>query len=403
MRSPFNDSVSVQEVYDHAAGVLQQSLKFVGQGLKCTTSALFSILFFAASRRTSIDDACQRLRRAPKGQTARRVLCANCPPMPEMERRLNQALAADLPKGLRKKRRPLAIDLTEIPYYGRRPCNEEHAVRRGKAKSGTTRFHTYATLCVLRRGWRFTAAMTQVSKDDSLTEILQRLLQRASQIGVRPRFLLLDAQFYNVDVIRYLQAARYPFLMPVAHRGRKPKPEKMSQSSRRFLKWKTSGWSTHTWRNTQGKRATVRICVSCGNYRGRWKRRGRRTFVYAFWGFQPASPTWVRHTYRSRFGIESSYRQMNQGRTRTCSHCLRLRLLLIGIALILRNLWVWYHLQVLSRRLPGGHVELHLERLRLRTLLLMLQRFAEAFLGSRESITLNYEPTRDLQPARAGP
>lgn len=403
MRSPRNDSVKVQEVYGHAAGVLQASLGFVDQGRKCSVSTLFSLLFFAASRRTSIDDACQRLRHAPTGQAARRALRANLPSMAELERGLNQALAADLPPGLRKKRRPLVIDLTEIPYYGRQPCREERAVRRGKAKSGTTRFHAYATLYVLRKGRRFTAAMTHVTKEDALTDILRRLLRRARQLGLRPRFLLLDRQFYNVDVIRYLQAARQPFLMPVAYRGRKPKKAPESQTARRFLRWKKSGWSAHTWRNPQGRRATVRICVSCGNYQGRWKRHGRRPFVYAFWGFQPAAPTGVRHLYRRRFGIESSYRQMHQGRGRTCSHCLPLRMLLVGIALVLRNLWVWYHAQVLARRLPGGGLELHLDRLRLRTLLLMLQRFAEALLGAAESVTLNPKTTLNLQLARPGP
>jgi putative transposase len=38
---------------------------------------------------------------------------------------------------------------------------------------------------------------------------------------VRPRYLLLDRGFYSVSVVRYLQAARYPFLMPVPAKGRK--------------------------------------------------------------------------------------------------------------------------------------------------------------------------------------
>jgi hypothetical protein len=44
-------------------------------------------------------------------------------------------------------------------------------------------------------------------------------------------------------------------------------------------------------------------------------------------------------TYRSRFGIESSYRQMNQARLRTCSRSPELRLLAVAIAFVLRNLW----------------------------------------------------------------
>ena len=91
-------------------------------------------------------------------------------------------------------------------------------------------------------------------------------------------------------------------------------------------------------------KARVSICVACVNKAGRKGRHGRRALVYALWGLRPSSMHWVRETYRNRFGIESSYRQMNQGRARTCSRDPVFRLLLIGIAFLLRNVWVWFHL-----------------------------------------------------------
>ena len=45
----------------------------------------------------------------------------------------------------------------------------------------------------------------------------------------------------------------------------------------------------------------------------------------------------VVETYRQRFGIESSYRQMNQARLRTSSGSPELRLLAVAIAFLLRN------------------------------------------------------------------
>ena len=101
------------------------------------------------------------------------------------------------------------------------------------------------------------------------------------------------------------------------------------------------------------------------------KKHRRATLVYAYWGLQPPSPTWVRETYRLRFGIETSYRQMNQGRIRTCTRDPLLRLLFVGIALILRNVWVWLHMMLLSAPRRGGR-ELRLHALRLRTMLLWL-------------------------------
>ena len=44
--------------------------------------------------------------------------------------------------------------------------------------------------------------------------------------------------FYNVDVIRYLQAARYPFLMPAVVRGRKPDDPRGPSGTRVFAAMK---------------------------------------------------------------------------------------------------------------------------------------------------------------------
>ena len=60
--------------------------------------------------------------------------------MPCLERRLNEALARSLPKGLRKKARPLAIDLHHDPYYGK-PHKKADELCRGKRERGTSGFH----------------------------------------------------------------------------------------------------------------------------------------------------------------------------------------------------------------------------------------------------------------------
>jgi putative transposase len=168
--------------------------------------------------------------------------------------------------------------------------------------------------------------------------------------------------------------------MPVVHRGRRSRrPLAELKGTRRFLARKTSGFAKHVMKN-QTDQTEVSICVT---HRRQNTRRKLRPMVFAFWGFRPASPAWTAQEYRKRYGIETSYRQMNQGRIRTCTRDPRLRLLLVGIALILRNVWVWLHHSVLGY-VRGRGIELHLEWLRLRTMLLMLQRCAEEWLGCNE-------------------
>ncbi len=378
MRSRTNGTVSASQVESLAAGILQQGLEWVDHGPKCTVASLFLVLFFAAARAASIFDACQRLRKAPTDQAVRNALVAQLPAMNELERRLNAALAAKLPKGLFRRRRPMAADLSEIGYYGQ-PWHQQRELRRGKRKGGTSRFHCYATLCVVHRGERYTVALTYVWKDDSHVAVLRRLLAKAAAIGLRPKYLLLDRGFYGLEVVAYLKSIRCPFLMPVVHRGRRSKkPLSSLKGTRRFLSWKRSGLTTHVMRNRQ-QQTPVSIAVVCRR-RGR---RKRRPLVFAYWGIRPVSPGWVAEAYRRRYGIETSYRQMNQGRIRTCTRDPHIRLLLVGIALVLRNVWVWLHHVVLGR-VRGRGLELHLELLRLRTMLLILQRCAEERFGCTE-------------------
>ena len=146
---------------------------------------------------------------------------ATLPEYAELQRRLNAALAGHLPKALRKHLQKLAIDLTLIPYHGQ-PFHDLAEIYRGQAKSGTSHFHAYATAYVVRHGHRYTVALTGVRKGEPLKDVVQRLLQQAARVGVRARLILLDRGFYSVAVIRYLQAARHPFLMPVVCHGARP-------------------------------------------------------------------------------------------------------------------------------------------------------------------------------------
>jgi hypothetical protein len=208
---------------------------------------------------------------------------------------------------------------------------------------------------------------------------------------VRPSLLLLDRGFYSVAVIRYLQAARYPFIMPVIIRGRKASHPKGLSGTRVFATWKRSGWSTYTLTRADHQHATVGIGVHCRNRRDRRRRQGRQTLVYAFWGIRPKTTHWLFQTYRYRFGIETSYRQLGEAciKTTTCNPTLRL--LFVGIALLLRNVWVWVHWVYLAspRR---GHRKLNLHKLRFRTLLMWLTHLAEETFGINDTVVVERVP-----------
>lgn len=339
-------------VHQKTRELLQASLRFQDVGLACPASLLLSILIFAAGRLTSLLQACQLLAHLCCYETARKALHANLPDEPELNRRLNDALAAVLPRTLTRRRQHIAIDLHLCPYHGE-PQNDPDELVRGKSKSGTTHFHAYATAYVVRKGQRFTLAFEYVRASDRMPEVLKTLLRRAAARGVKASLVLLDRGFWSVDVLRDLQAARYPFLMPVTARGRKEDHPQGATSTQELYAWKVSGFSTYTLNSKQkGRRSTVPVCVS----RITEKSGRKKTLVYAYWGFRPRSTSWVRETYRTRYGIESSYRQMNQSRLRTTTRSPLIRMLRIALSLILRNVWVWVHYELLSTPHRGGRI-----------------------------------------------
>lgn len=377
-------TITRSEVHHHTQQILAQHLRLPDYSRKCTQQVVLAVVLAAAARLTSLFAACQRLAKAPSAETLRKALLATLPQQAELQRRLNRALAAGLPKALKKRRQRLAIDLTLIPYHGQ-PFEKESEIYRSQARDGTSHFHAYATVYVIRHGQRFTVAFSAVERGEPLAGVVKRLLQQASRVGVRPSLLLLDRGFYSVSIIRYLQAARYPFLMPVIFRGRKPDHANGPSGTQVFRTRTKSGWDSYTLTDAQKRTATVGICIKCRNYRGQWKRQGRQTLVYAYWGLQPSSYNWVRETYRQRFAIESSYRQMQEARIKTCTRNPGVRLFLIGVALLLRNVWVWLHYEILSSPRRGSR-RINLERLRFKTLLLWLLHVVEEVFGMRDSV-----------------
>ena len=377
MRRP-QYTITAQAIHEHAAALCQKHLRLQGYGPKCTAPTLLTLLLYAAARLTSLAAACASLSKAPSDTAVRTALLATLPAINELQRRLNRALQGDLPRALRRRRQPLAIDLTLLPSHGE-PLHDASEVYRSQAKGGTSHFHAYATAYVIKKGHRYTVALAYVRKGDDLAEVVKGLLRQAAKGGVRPRYLLLDRGFYQVGVIRYLQAARYPFLMPAPAKGRKADHPQGPSGTRVFHLWKRGGWSRYTLTGKGGRKATASICVKCRNRRGERKKRGRQALVYAFWGLSPASGQWVYETYRLRFGIEATYRQLREARVRTCTRDPLLRLLYVGIALILRNVWVWLHYAVLTKPRRGGR-RIDLNQLPFRVMLSWLQQLVEALL-----------------------
>ena len=92
--------------------------------------------------------------------------------------------------------------------------------------------------------------------------------------------------------------------------------------------------------------------------------------------------------YRKRFGIETSYRQMNEAKIKTCTRDPRLRLLFVGIALVLRNVWVWIHFRFAKGKY-SNEPQLFLELLRFQEMLLWITQIVQQTLGADKTLGLD--------------
>jgi putative transposase len=392
--------VTSAAVQSFTADLLRRHLHLKDYKRTCPVATLLAVVFTACSRLVSLFAAATHLKDAPSHETVRKALHANLPELDVLERRLNHALAAcisrPLRRHLRRRKHRLAIDLHLRPYHGQPQLTDDEVVR-AQAKSGTTHFHAYATAYLILRGQRFTLAMTYVRAGEKMPEILKRLLRRCAQLQVKPGLLLLDRGFWSVGVINYLKAARYPFLMPVIARGKKAGQPGGPSGTRVFQSWRKGGWSEYTLKETgtTGKKARVKIGVHVRYRKGRRGKKGKERLVYAYWGWQPSGPRPMSEVYRGRFGIETSYRQLGEAKGKTCTRSPAVRLFLVGLALILRNVWVYLHHEILSTPRRGRRLY-NWERLPFRALLALLQHQAEKLFGVVEQVFTERPPPKEF-------
>jgi len=341
----------------------------------CTAEVVWSIVLRAAAQMISIYAACLDLEDGPSDQAVFDALAAGLPKtLSVLERRLNEALTNYLPRSMRRRAWHIAIDWHLVPYYGK-PQRSKNELYYGKPRQGTKHFHAYATACIVVHGQRYTLALSWVRRHETTVTALKRLIARIRVLGLKIKVLLMDRAFFNVPVTAYLKEERLPFLMPVMFRGRKPKKKK-PPTGLRWIEKQGAGRYPHTLKNGRNQ-VPITVIVAYRTYK-KGKRRLQQKLLFGAWRVG-GDPQYIRKLYRTRFGIEASYRQLRQARIYTCTRNPHLRLVFIGIALLLRNLWVWIHAEQLGEKQDHCRT-VRLEQLRFKRMLQWLVKAIAALL-----------------------
>jgi hypothetical protein len=374
--------LTAQEVLRHAQDLLEEQLPLKAEGYKCTTDDLFKVLLGVAATKGTLEAVCADLVGTPDPHTIRgylnEQLCVE--ELPELEKQLNAALAAAVPRRVRRHAQEVAIDYHDRPYYGKGEQAQELWVR-GKAKDGTTRFYRVATAYLVLNGLRLTLALHFVLPDDDTVSVLDILLKRVQAQGLQVSCLLLDKGFESIAVLEYLTQQGQAALIACPIRG-------TTGGTRALCQGHKSYGTTYTFKGSQGVEFTAALLV-CRVFTTarRTGRHVRQADWLVFVQIHLAlSPRYARLLYRSRFGIETSYRCEGQVRGWTTAKNPAYRFVLIALAFVLLNVWI--HLRWLFTQVPrrGGRW-LDTPRFPLARFAKFLQRALEMWYGCVRAIT----------------
>jgi putative transposase len=327
-------TLTSDDVLDFALDTLLKGVKLNIHGRKCTAETVWEIILKASAGQTSVNDVCDDLDGAPNGNTVLGHVHHSLPQalnqLWRLEAKLNRVLVLNVPARLLRVRCDLAIDLVLVPYHGE-PAKDEEEVKRGVARAGTTHFHCYATAYMVYQNQRLTLAVTFVRKSDTMVKILSRLFKRLEVLKIRIKKAYLDKGFYSIAVIRFLKARDLPFIIPAVTR--------QTGGVGKLFVGLASYATTYTLRSQKLGTETVDVALTRKYSKGRYRRKRSKWFAYVTYRIR-TQPLQIFQFYRRRFGIESSYRQMNRVRARTSSTNPALRLLFVGVAFLILNLWV---------------------------------------------------------------
>lgn len=374
----FYSSLTPTVVHQHARRALESMLPWVPFHQSVSVANVLDLLLFMAATTASLFATVRRCF-SFSHETAWRAIKVNLPNMDGLTAALLDSLHDVLGFSRRDRRRYwlLAIDTHYKPYYGRRTPD----VVGGPKKQGTQWFFGYATAVLLHKHRRYTVGLCTLRPKMRPDEIVRILLDQVAKKGLKIKGVALDSGFGGGEVLLLLQERGLAYTVPLQRLGKSRNARNRCFEGRhRHIRW--TEWKTERTNRLVRTRTFL------------WKGQ-RKTLLFAFSGWSGDHAQSVhqlamrqRRLYRQRFGIETSYRQKNQAEASTTSRDPVYRLLLEGVAYLLRQVWVMLTELIARRRhlKPGDWVS----ELTMKTLLAWLACTLEQLHPENRSIPLDF-------------
>jgi hypothetical protein len=372
------------EVLEETAQLLKEHLPLKADGYICTTEDLINILLGVAANCGTVQALSTDLVGSPDPETIRGYLREQLrvEDLPELEQRLNAALAKEIPARVWRQACDVALDFHDRPYYGK-TSQEEGLWVRAQAKDGTTHFYRIATAYVMLHDLRVTLAIHFVLPEDETAKTVEILLQRVKKCQIRIKRLFLDKGFGSIAVMAYLTHQELPAVIACTIRGK-------TGGTRALCQGRKSYRTTHTFQGKDGLAFTADLAVCRAFTTAKRTKRLKSRLVWLVYILinLDLTPKAVRRLYRKRFGIETSYRCSGQVRGWTTSNNPAYRFVLMALTFVLLNVWI--HLRWLFTQVPRrGRRRLDTKRFELSRLAKFIRRALEDRYGCvREIVAL---------------
>lgn len=219
-------------------------------------------------------------------------------------------------------------------------------------KNGTNRFEAYATMQVVAGPINAILDCAKFTRDMDNVDFVRRFVHILDRYKIRPRLMLVDREFFAVDIMLALNGLGKKFLMPAV------KNDRIKRAILEHHAGKRAAVSSYVMRNAVGQSVTYRLVMhrvrkwsevgDCEPERKGGKKRTKNQKIIEMYVVFATNLDAARvrreirklpEDYRRRWGIETGYRQVEEVRPWTTSRDLAFRLMLFYTSLFMHNMW----------------------------------------------------------------
>ena len=262
----------------------------------------------------------------------------------------NQLMEA-LELELISKKVNVIIDFTEHDYYGKREDKMIKGTNRGK---GTKKMRHYLGFSILSKGTHLYAGLEHIAKEQAKVPIILKFLLHLLDLGFEIRFVLMDREFYNAELLKEIKAINGDVLIPAKSYKRIKKiiEEYLRGTGNRVRKYtfssapgQESQFSQNIYLILRAKKGHTLLSVKRDFQNGEISLDDAMKRIYAIMTTQkPRGQTssWASRTsrfYRKRWNIETGFADLNRMGRRWKSKYDNTRYLDLLVRMLLYNSW----------------------------------------------------------------